>query len=134
MILDVEKAFKDYFVTNMTELTGSGNSTITIYKERFPDNSDAEGVRVFMEVAGTPTVFQLYPVMVRIDVRARKKSNAFKIMQNVDYLIDRRANTDLNSDINLGYCHRNSGPSPFMDRHLHYYTALYNVEVRQIDG
>jgi len=134
MILDVEGAFKDYFVTNMVNIVGNGNFTVTIYKEKFPVNSDREGISIFAEIPSTHPAFEIFPCGVRINTKAKKKTHAFALMQNVDLLIDKRANTNLNSEINLCKCLRNSGPSHFEDDSAHYYTALYETEVRKTSG
>ena len=134
MIFDVEGAFKDYFVTNMVNVVGNGNFTVTIYKEKFPDNSDSVGVSIFAEIPSTHPAFEVYPCGIRITTKATKKKHAFALMQNIDLLIDKRANTDLNDEMNLCKCLRNSGPSHFEDRDSHYYTALYETETRKTSG
>ena len=132
MILDVEQGFKDYLEDNMDELTGNGNFDVEIHKEKFPDNAKPEGISVYAELPAPHQVFEIFLVGVRFHTRARKKSHAFYLIQNLDKLIDRRANADLSDDLNLCYCLRNSGPSHFFQDNLHYYMALYEMEVRQV--
>ena len=131
MIFDVEQALKEYFIAHMVDIAGNGNTSITVYKEKFPDNADKMGISVFAEVPAPNQVFQIFSCAVKIHTRAKSKAEAYTIMQNIDKLIDRRVQADLSDTYNLCYCLRNVGPNHFVDRNLHLYSALYEVDIRQ---
>ena len=130
MILDVEKGFKQYFVSKMEEIVGNGNFSVDIHNYIFPDNSGHTGISIFDENPTNHNAQRIYPTSIRIHCRSNRKATAFTLMQNTDLLIDKRMVEDLNADLKLLRCSRNAGPSYFKgDDGLHYYTVLYDVEV-----
>ena len=90
MIIDVEDAFINYFTTNMVLIVGHGNSSIGIYRDKFPDDAQSEGIAITAELRGAhESVYELESIALRIRVRTTDKKHTFYLAQNVDDLLDR---------------------------------------------
>lgn len=132
MIFDAEKAFMDYFKNNMEELTGSGNVTVGVYRPRFPDNATASGISIFAEIPGKHDCFDLFPVAIRINARHQNTGEAFRLIQNVDNILDDRHHLNLNDDVELCNSNRNAGPDKIegVEDNLAYFSCLYEMILR----
>jgi len=136
MVLDIEKAVKEYLEDNMITVVGHGNATIEIHRRRFPDDSQAEGVVVYAELreGNGDTNGDVESVAIRVHIRTHNEESSFTLFQNVDKLLDNMVEKNLDDDTQLCLCHRNSGPNPYMGPGdgMHYETALYEATVRRI--
>ncbi len=133
MILDVEKAFVDYLVTNMNSVVGHGNSSVTIFRRKFPDDTKSEGVTIFAELREAhESIDELELIGIRITTRAHKEYKAFRLIQNVDSILDKYVEKNLNDSYQLMTCNRNAGPNAFsgFNDNLYYETAFYQIKVR----
>jgi hypothetical protein len=136
MIYDVEQAFIDYFDDNPELIVGSGGQSIDIYRDHFPDDSDLIGVVVDAELReANPTVQEIEGIGLRILVRHTDPKHAFFLIQNIDLILDKKANMVLNSELEICTCYRNAGPDRFggtpMENYLWYWTALYTCRIRR---
>jgi len=136
MIYDVEQAFIDYFGNNMESIIGRGNESIDVYRDSFKDDSNPIGIVVDAELrTAHSTVPQIELVGLRVLVRHLESDDAFYMIQNIDELLDKKANVILNSTLDLCTCVRNAGPDRFggtpMENYLWYWTALYTCRTRR---
>ena len=135
MILDVEQAMKEYFENNIIEIVGNGNYVISVYAGTIPDDSESECLQVELDTPGASQHRNLFLVRMRITTRARSKQDGFILFQNMDLLIDRRAEQVLTDTIEMCTCLRISGPdhfiSPSDDEERHYQTGLYDIQFRK---
>ena len=133
MILNAENAFKEYFEDHMVDLIGNGNYEIGIYEHLIPDDAAGDVLVCQLETPAPSQHRGNYLVRMRFVARANKKSNGFALIQNMDLLIDRRAVADLTSDIEMCTCLRIAGPDYITERSMHFYTCLYDVQLRKTD-
>ena len=136
MILEATEAFQTYMENNNDKVTGSGTYSVPIYKDKFPDTGKAEGVVVFAEVR-EPSPREIYPlesVSMRMTCRARRKTNSWQLAKNVNKMFDGNVHIDLDDNVHLMLANRNAGPTYFPGESdgLHYYTTLYDTELREI--
>ena len=133
MIVDVEDAFINYFTTNMVDIVGHGNASIGIYRDKFPEDAQSEGISVTAELrAAHESVYELEGIGLRIRCRTSDKKHSFYLMQNIDDLLDRFAHKNLDSNVEMCLCRRNSGPDflPGENDGFWYGVALYTMTVR----
>ena len=134
-IADVEGAVIDYLEDQILIVIGNGNYTVSIYRgsDGFPHDAESESIVVYAELReGDAEAIELQPTATRITVRARKRSDAFELIKNVDKIFHAHWDLNLNDDVNLCYALRNAGPDwyPGDSDGLHYYTALYDSKYR----
>jgi len=134
MIFDVEGATRTYLIDNMTAVVGHGNSSIKIYRRTFTAQAPSEAVSIYAELVQSHDSMEgdLQPTAIRINVRSATPKRSFMLAANIDKIFDKRYHTNLNDDVELCECTRNSGPSPFVGEgdHLHYNTLLYSCTFR----
>lgn len=133
MIIDIEKAVKDYLEENMVFVVGNGNGSIGVYRRVFPDDGNVEAISISAPVRESHvSVYEFEYVGLRILTRTNKEEKTFILTQNLDDLFDRFVGKNLNSDVKLCLCKRNSGPTFFRGEgdNFYYGTILYNLTIR----
>lgn len=133
MILDVEKAVIDYLTSNMSSIVGTGNESVEIYRYYFPDDADPEAITVHDELPSADSdVPEINLDGIRIIVRSARPDTAFKMIQNIDLLLDKMVRIVFNSEVECCLCSRNSGPDrlPGEGNSLEHYQALYSMTLR----
>lgn len=133
MVIDVEDAFINYFTTNMVNIVGHGNNSIEIYRDRFPLDAQAEGIAITAELRGAhESVYELESIALRIRARTTDKKHTFYLMQNIDDLLDRFVHKNLDSNVELCLCRRNSGPDFMLGENdgFWYGVVLYTTHCR----
>ena len=133
MIIDVEKAFIDYFTDRMSLIVGNGNGEVGLYRNRFPDDSNKEGICFFAELKESwKDVYDFEDCGIRVICRTTNKEHTFWVTQNIDDVLDGVFDLNLNDDVQLRMSHRNAGPDFFEgdNDNFDYGTALYSITVR----
>jgi len=132
MIIDIEGALIDYFNDNMVSILGHGNSTIGVFRRKFPDD-ETEGICVYAEIREShESIYELEQISTRITCRMESEENVFALATNIDNILDRYVHKILNDEVELCLCSRNSGPTIFEGEtdNFCYSTALYDMIIR----
>ena len=134
-LFDTTAPVMQYFNDNMPILIGAVGATIGVYRDQFPDDSKNQGVSVLSEITESLEYPNIMNTGLRINTRSRLKQNAFKLIHNVDLLLNLMVRKMITADVELVLSKRNSGPFPFEGQDgLFYYTALYETTMRTSDA